>query len=119
MPFNLRHPLKEVSEALVYYHQKTGRRITVEYILFGGFNDSLSDARDLALFCRKFPVKINLIEYNPVRNTIFTKTEPEKLRQFANWLEDKNMVVNVRMSRGKDIDAACGQLAGKSSGIEV
>ena len=113
IPFNLKHPLREVTEALKYYHQKTGKRITIEYILFGNFNDSVDDARELALFCRNFPVKINLIEYNQVKDSGYTKSTSVKTKAFAGFLENRNMVVNLRQSRGKDIDAACGQLAGK------
>jgi 23S rRNA (adenine2503-C2)-methyltransferase len=113
IPFNLEHPLSDVAEALKYYHQKTGKRFTIEYILFGNFNDSVDDAKALAAFCRSFPVKINIIEYNPVKNSGFIKSTPAKTSAFVGFLENRNMVVNVRMSRGKDIDAACGQLAGK------
>jgi 23S rRNA (adenine2503-C2)-methyltransferase len=113
IPFNLKHPLSDLTEALKYYHKKTGKRFTIEYILLGNFNDSISDAKDLALFCRNFPVKINIIEYNPVPGSGFTKSGPEKTREFVSFLEKRNLVVNVRQSRGKDIDAACGQLAGK------
>ena len=113
IPFNLKHPLMEVSEALKYYVQKTGKRFTIEYILFGNFNDSMEDARDLALFCRSFPVKVNIIEYNPVQNSGFSKSNPARTKAFVDFLEKRNMIVNVRLSKGKDIDAACGQLAGK------
>ncbi|MFZ4561934.1 MAG: 23S rRNA (adenine(2503)-C(2))-methyltransferase RlmN [Bacteroidales bacterium] len=113
IPYNLKHPLKEIVESLKYYHQKTGKRITIEYILFGNFNDSIADAKDLAALCRNFPVKINIIEYNPVKETPFVKSHPENTKAFVAFLEKHNMVVNVRKSRGKDIDAACGQLAGK------
>jgi 23S rRNA (adenine2503-C2)-methyltransferase len=113
IPFNLKFPLKELTNALKYYHQKTEKRITIEYILFHNFNDSLKDAGELAAFCRSFPVKINIIEYNPVNNTGFERSTPENTARFVAFLESKNMVVNVRQSRGKDIDAACGQLAGK------
>ena len=118
IPFNLKHPLGEVTEALRYYYKKTTKRFTIEYILFGNFNDSLSDARDLALFCKNFPVKINIIEYNPVKGSGFKKSEPEKTKAFVDFLESRNMVVNVRQSRGKDIDAACGQLAGNQLKIK-
>ncbi|MCK9421934.1 MAG: 23S rRNA (adenine(2503)-C(2))-methyltransferase RlmN [Bacteroidales bacterium] len=110
IPFNLNHPLSEIISALKYYHLKTKKRITIEYILFAGFNDSLADAHELALFCRNFPVKINLIEYNPVKETDFIGSDPSVTRAFVNFLEKRNLVVNVRKSRGKDIDAACGQL---------
>jgi len=110
IPFNKKHPLAELTEALKYYHKKTARRFTIEYILFGNFNDSVADAKDLALFCRNFPVKLNIIEYNPVTGSGFTKSDPDRTRAFIDSLEHRNLVVNVRQSRGKDIDAACGQL---------
>ena len=112
MPLNQRFPLQEVSDALAYYHQKTRQRITIEYILFNNFNDSLKDAGDLARFCKRFPVKINLIEYNPVPGLPFTGSSVEQTRRFAGALEGRNMIVNIRLTKGKDIDAACGQLAG-------
>ncbi len=111
IPLNLKHPLSSVTDALKYYHAKTNKRFTVEYILFGNFNDSLADAKDLALFCINFPVKINIIEYNPVSNTGFKPSVPEKVKAFADYLDKRNLVVNIRKSRGKDIEAACGQLA--------
>jgi 23S rRNA (adenine2503-C2)-methyltransferase len=114
IPFNLQHPLAEVTDALKYYHTRTGKRFTIEYILFGGFNDGIQDARDLAHFCKSFPVKINIIEFNPVKGLEFRASDPEKTRAFVAYLETRNLVVNVRRSKGKDIDAACGQLAGGS-----
>jgi 23S rRNA (adenine2503-C2)-methyltransferase len=114
IPFNRQHPLDELTAALKYYHTTTGKRFTIEYILFRGFNDSQADARDLARFCKSFPVKVNLIEYNPVEGTGQHRPDPESTRKFAAFLESLNMVVNVRRSRGEDIDAACGQLAGKN-----
>jgi len=113
IPVNQRYPLDELKEALKYYYSHTKKRFTVEYILFGNFNDSIQDATDLALFCRNFPVKINLIEYNPVQGTGFTSSAPGKTEAFVRFLEKRNLVINVRQSRGKDIAAACGQLAGK------
>jgi 23S rRNA (adenine2503-C2)-methyltransferase len=114
IPLNRHHPVEKLTEALKYYHAKSGKRFTIEYILFRDFNDGISDAKDLALFCKSFPVKINLIEYNPVDNTGMGKPDPDKVKKFAAFLESKNLVVNIRKSRGEDIDAACGQLAGKS-----
>jgi len=111
IPINKKHPLEELTEALKYYHTKTGKRITIEYILFKDFNDSLEDARALAIFCKSFPVKINLIGYNPVEKSGFSQSTPEKALAFREFLENKNMVINVRKSRGKNINAACGQLA--------
>ncbi len=113
IPFNLKHPLTEISEALKYYSSTTGKRFTIEYILFGKVNDSMSEARELARFCRSFPVKINLIEYNPVEGTGFEPSADDRVRAFAAYLEKCNLVVNIRHSRGKDIEAACGQLARK------
>lgn len=114
MPFNLSHPLAEISEALYYYHQKTGHRTTIEYMLLGGFNDTRGDAAALAAFCRRFPVKINLIEYNPVPETGFRKSTPDHTQQFIRSLESRNLIVNMRLSKGADIEAACGQLAAKA-----
>ena len=111
IPINKKHPLQELTAALKYYHAKTGKRFTIEYILFKDFNDSLEDAKDLAVFCKSFPVKINLIGYNPVEKSGFSQSTPEKTRAFREFLEKKNLVINVRKSRGKNIDAACGQLA--------
>jgi 23S rRNA (adenine2503-C2)-methyltransferase len=89
-------------------------RFTIEYILFKDVNDSITDAAALAAFCKSFPVKVNLLEYNEVHGTGLYKSPPVRLQAFAGFLEKKNMVVNIRKSRGKDIDAACGQLAGKN-----
>lgn len=115
IPANKRFPLEELTSSLKYYHQITKKRFTIEYILFGNFNDSEADARDLAQFCKSFPVKINLIEYNDVAGSGFARTDEARARAFAAFLEKKNLVVNIRKSRGKDIDAACGQLAGRST----
>jgi 23S rRNA (adenine2503-C2)-methyltransferase len=111
IPINKKHPIQNLTEALKYYHTKTGKRFTIEYILFKDFNDNLEDAKALALFCKSFPVKINLIAYNPVGKSGFSQSTPEKTRAFREFLENKNMVINERKSRGKNIDAACGQLA--------
>lgn len=113
IPTNKQNPVSSLIESLKYYHDKTGKRITIEYILLRDFNDSLNDAKELALFCKNFPVKINLIEYNDVPETGFYKSSGEKTDTFFNFLKSKNIIVNVRKSMGKDIDAACGQLACK------
>jgi 23S rRNA (adenine2503-C2)-methyltransferase len=111
IPINKKYPLEELTDALKYYHIKTKKRFTIEYILFNDFNDTIQDARELAGFCKSFPVKINLIEYNPTHNAGFRKSQKVKLIAFKEFLEKKNLVVNTRKSRGEDIDAACGQLA--------
>ncbi|MFC2111490.1 23S rRNA (adenine(2503)-C(2))-methyltransferase RlmN [Bacteroidota bacterium] len=113
MPVNDNHPTKQLIEALKYYHTKTSHRISIEYILFKDYNDGETDAQELAIFCRNFPVKVNIIEYNNVDDTVFQPASKEKTEEFVQFLESKNMIVNVRKSRGKDIDAACGQLANK------
>ena len=113
IPVNKKYPVKDLVKALKHYHKVTGKRITIEYVLFRGVNDSLADAADLAVFCKNFPVKINLIEYNPVENTGFYPSDSRTMKGFQEFLEQKNLVVNLRRSRGKDISAACGQLAGK------
>jgi 23S rRNA (adenine2503-C2)-methyltransferase len=107
----MKYPLEELTEALKYYHQKTKRRFTIEYILFHDFNDSILDARELAIFCKSFPVKINLIEYNSTHNSEFRKSQKARVIAFKDFLETKNLIVNTRKSRGEDITAACGQLA--------
>lgn len=118
MPINETNDLATLGEALRYFYDKTGNKITFEYIVFDNFNDTLQDAKELYNFAKKIPVKINIIEYNPIKEANFKNTGEDKLTAFANFLESKNMVVNVRRSRGKDIDAACGQLAIKEKVAE-
>lgn len=114
MPINESNTLAALREALLYFYQKTRNKITLEYIVFYHFNDSPDDARLLARFARQVPgVHINLIEYNPIEQAGFRNTDPETLSRFARFLESQRLSVTVRRSRGKDIDAACGQLAGK------
>ena len=114
MEINDSNNLAALSEALKYFHEATGTRITFEYIIFKDFNDTIQDAKELAEFCKQLPVKINIIEYNPIDDGEFQQASPERVEAFAKFLESKNMIVNVRRSRGKDIDAACGQLANKN-----
>lgn len=114
MPVNDVNDLQDIIEAISYFVQKTNTRPTFEYLMLGGFNDTLDDAKALAKFCRNFPSKVNLIEYNPVEGDNYKKSKAEDINTFVAFLESKNMVVNVRRSRGKDIDAACGQLANKN-----
>lgn len=114
MPINESNTLAALAEALKYFYEKTGTRVTYEYIAFKDFNDSLDDARDLAKFCKHIPCKVNIIEYNPIDDGEFQQTTSERLDAFAKYLEERNIIVNVRRSRGKDIDAACGQLANKN-----
>ncbi|MFN3848837.1 MAG: 23S rRNA (adenine(2503)-C(2))-methyltransferase RlmN [Spirosomataceae bacterium] len=111
MPINESNSLKNLAEALQYFYKKTGNRITFEYIVFYGYNDTLQDAKELWEFTKKVPSKVNIIEYNPIAEANYKNTDPETLDKFAGFLEDRGVNVQVRRSRGKDIDAACGQLA--------
>ncbi|MFB0908720.1 MAG: 23S rRNA (adenine(2503)-C(2))-methyltransferase RlmN [Spirosomataceae bacterium] len=111
MPINESNSLANLEEALNYFYLKTKNKITFEYIVFHGFNDTLQDAEELLKFCKKVPSKVNIIEYNPISEANFKNADPEAIEKFANYLERHGVNVNVRRSRGKDIDAACGQLA--------
>ncbi len=119
IPFNQRFPISELITALIYYHKTTGKRFTIEYLLLKDFNDTLTDAKSLAEFCKNFPVKVNLIEFNPVEGIDFQRSDMRRMKEFYDFLELRNMVVNIRQSRGKDIDAACGQLAAKDVGLRT
>ena len=114
MPINEHNNLEVLKEALAHFYAKTGTRITYEYIVFNNFNDTLEDAAELADFCKHTPCKINLIEYNPIEGGEFTNAKADKIEAYKNYLEGKHLIVNIRRSRGKDIDAACGQLANKN-----
>ena len=114
MPINESNSLDSLKEALQYYHHKTDSAVTYEYIVFKDFNDGIADARELAEFAKIVPVKINLIEYNPIDGGEFLQTTEDRLQAFKQVLWDQGLQVNLRRSRGKDIDAACGQLANKS-----
>jgi 23S rRNA (adenine2503-C2)-methyltransferase len=117
MEINESNNLETLAEALQYFHEKTGTRVTFEYIIFKDFNDDLTDARELANFAKCVPCKINIIEYNPIDDGKYQQADPRKVEAFAQYLESLNLIVNVRRSRGKDIDAACGQLANKNKAI--
>ena len=117
MPINESNNLEALKEALKYFYQKTKIKPTFEYIIFKNFNDEIQDAVELYEFCKVIPSKINIIEYNPIDDGVYQQADPEKVDAFANFLESKNIIVNIRRSRGKDIDAACGQLANKNEAI--
>ena len=114
MAINDTNNLAVLADAIKYFYDTTGTRITYEYIIFKDFNDSIEDAQELAEFCKNAPCKINIIEYNPIDEGEFEQADFKKVDKFAKYLEDKNLIVNIRRSRGKDIDAACGQLANKN-----
>ncbi|WDF55928.1 23S rRNA (adenine(2503)-C(2))-methyltransferase RlmN [Mucilaginibacter sp. KACC 22063] len=111
MPINEQNSLKALAEALKYYYTKTKNPVTYEYIVFNNFNDELEDAAELARFCKHLPCKVNIIEYNPISFADFLNAGEDKIDAFAAYLRKQGIITNVRRSRGKDIDAACGQLA--------
>ena len=117
MEINNSNNLDSLRESLKYFYEKTKSRITFEYIIFKNFNDTIEDAEELAKFTRCVPCKINIIEYNSIDEGNFKQADSKKVDDFANYLKQKNMIVNIRRSRGKDIDAACGQLANKNKAI--
>jgi len=119
MEINETNNLATLAEALRYFYEKTQTRVTYEYIIFKDFNDELEDAAELAEFCRNIPCKVNIIEYNPIDDGEFKQADSAKVDRFAAFLEERNIIVNIRRSRGKDIDAACGQLANKNKGIKL
>lgn len=114
MPINDTNNLEMLAEAMGYWYEKTGSRPTLEYAVMDSVNDDTEEMEELALFAKKFPCKINLIEYNPIQLADFKPTTKSKLDRFAAALESKKLIVNTRRSRGRDIDAACGQLVNKS-----
>ena len=115
MPFNEQMPLQELKEALQYWYVKTKKRITYEYVVWRGINDQDKDIEALIDFCLAVPSKVNLIEYNPIDDGQFQQADPLAIDRYVAKLEDRGITVTVRRSRGKDIDAACGQLANKNA----
>ena len=113
MPFIETFPLKDLKESLIYWYAKTKSRVTYEYVVWKDVNDSDEAIRALVAFCQHIPCKVNLIEYNPIGDPDFQHANSEIIDRYIQALENKGIVVNVRRSRGKDIDAACGQLANK------
>ncbi len=114
MPINESNNIAALVDAINYYYKKTKQSVTFEYILFQNFNDSLKDAEELVKVYRRVPADlVNLIEYNPIDKSNFAKPTDEKVEAFMQYLEANRVNVRLRRSRGKDIDAACGQLANK------
>jgi 23S rRNA (adenine2503-C2)-methyltransferase len=113
MPITDSNSLDDLIEALNYFYDKTGTRVTLEYCVINDINDDSFEAEELVAFCRRIKCKVNLIEYNPIDLAEFISSSAEKIQRFADYLEKHKVIVNVRRSRGKDIDAACGQLANK------
>jgi 23S rRNA (adenine2503-C2)-methyltransferase len=115
MPINETNNIKALTEALNYFYQQTGNEITLEYILFKDLNDSQRDADDLIKIYRQVPADlVNIIEYNPIDAAAFAKPDEAATHKFMEQLEKNRVNARLRRSRGKDIDAACGQLANKN-----
>jgi 23S rRNA (adenine2503-C2)-methyltransferase len=114
MPFNATFPLSDLREALEYWYKKTKNRITYEYVVWDGINDTKKDVEALIQFCKFAPSKVNLIEYNPIDDGEFQQANSKAIDMYVSMLEANRITVTVRRSRGKDIDAACGQLANKT-----
>jgi len=114
MPINDTNTLEELGDALKYWYAKRKRKVTYEYVVWKGINDSEEHARALLKFCKIIPCKVNLIEYNPIDEGEFQQASEQSLTMYMNLLEENGITTRIRKSRGKDIDAACGQLANKS-----
>ena len=114
MPFTKSFPLTDLREALEYWYQKTKSKITYEYVVWKGINDNKESIDALVKFCKYVPCKVNLIEYNAIDDGDFQQASEQATNDYINALERNGIVVKVRRSRGKDIDAACGQLANKT-----
>ncbi len=113
MPINESNSLAALTEAIQHYRRLTGRDVTYEYIALDQINDTVQDAADLVKFVRIVPGKVNIIEYNPIEAAQFDSSADDRVLTFHKYLADRGIQTNIRRSRGKDIDAACGQLAGK------
>jgi 23S rRNA (adenine2503-C2)-methyltransferase len=114
MPFSKSFPLIDLRQSLEYWYQKTKSKVSYEYVVWKGINDNQESIDALVKFCKYVPCKVNLIEYNPIDDGIFQQASEEATNNYIKALEKIDVIVKVRRSRGKDIDAACGQLANKS-----
>ncbi len=114
MPINDTNPLDELADALRYWYNKTKRKVTYEYVVWKNINDTEEHARALLKFCKIIPSKVNLIEYNPIDDGEFQQASEASLNMYMELLERHGITTRIRKSRGKDIDAACGQLANKT-----
>jgi len=115
MPFSQSFPLTDLRESLEYWYRKTKSKISFEYVVWKGINDDKASIAALVKFCKYVPCKVNLIEYNPIDDGEFQQASEESINAYIKALEATGIVVKVRRSRGKDIDAACGQLANKEA----
>jgi 23S rRNA (adenine2503-C2)-methyltransferase len=115
MPFTINFPLAELRESLEYWYYKTKSKITYEYVVWKDINDNKESIDALVKFCKYVPCKVNLIEYNPIDDGEFQQASEQSINAYIKALESNGIVAKVRRSRGKDIDAACGQLANKEA----
>ena len=113
MPFSKKFSLLDIKESLLYWYSKTKRRITFEYIVWKDINDSIDEINALVNYCKSVPSKVNLIEYNSIGDESFKSASQSMINLYKDLLEKNKITVTIRRSRGKDIDAACGQLANK------
>ena len=113
MPFSSKFPLNNIKESLDYWYTKTNRKITFEYIVWKGINDTTKDIDSLVSYCKSIPSKVNIIEYNSIGDEDFKSANNNIIEQYKRALEKNKITVTIRRSRGKDIEAACGQLANK------
>jgi 23S rRNA (adenine2503-C2)-methyltransferase len=113
MPINDSNPLDELADALRYWYKKTKSKVTYEYVVWKGINDTEEHAQALLKFALVIPSKVNLIEYNPIGDEEFQQADEKVLNMYMDLLEKNGITTRIRKSRGKDIDAACGQLANK------
>ena len=104
MPINETNNLANLMDALEYFYKKTKNRISYEYIAFQRFNDSIQDAKNLSKLCKRFPVKVNIIEYNPIDGSEFSKSDSHRIEDFMNYLKRQDITCTLRRSRGKDIE---------------
>lgn len=114
MSINLKNPVADLIEALQYWYQITKSRVTLEYVVWKNINDKAEDIAALVNFCKQVPTKVNLIEYNPIDDGMFQQADFSAVEAYQKALQAIDVVATVRRSRGKDIDAACGQLANKN-----
>ena len=117
MPFAEKFPLEDLAHAIKYWYKKTAKVVTYEYVVWKGINDDYQDINALVDFCKISPCKVNLIEYNPIGDDQFFQAEKDRIKAYETALEAERITVTIRRSRGKDIDAACGQLANKGERV--
>ena len=113
MPFSKSFPIKELVDSLEYWYKKIKRKITFEYLIWKEINDDFEHINALVSICKRIPSKVNIIEYNDTDNSIFRNADEKWINNYVTTLKENRIPVSVRRSRGKDIDAACGQLANK------